>query len=302
MFNRILLFLSMFLFVSPLYASEGKLNIVATTAYNADLVKKIGGGRVNVDFVASPKFNVHFIQPKPSDVRKLAKADLYVNGGLDLEAWSDPLAEAAGKPEFFRGGERSVDLSNGIRLLGIPQGALSRSGGDMHLFGNPHYVMGPENALVMAATLAQKLKELDGAHATFYDANLSQFQSEMKKKIGEWKALCSHCAGKEVYSYHEDIEYLAEFLGLKATQFIETKPGIPPSPRHLQELEDYARANHVQLILQPTYFDKSASDALAEKIAGKVILIAQNVGEIPGAEDIFSFYDYNVKQIAEALK
>lgn len=96
------------LYMVPCYAKDDTLKIVATQTMYADVVKEIGKDKVDVKYVAQPKFNVHFIQPKPSDVRNVAKADLYVNAGLDLEAWSDPLLEAAGKADLFRGAKRTL--------------------------------------------------------------------------------------------------------------------------------------------------------------------------------------------------
>src|SRR3990167_3518430 len=120
-------------------ADSKPLNIVTTQAIFADLVQEIAGDKANVIAIASPKYNVHFIQPKPSDVRKVSKADLYVNAGLDLEAWSDPLLEAVGEPRLFRNREGNVDLSAGIRLLNVPDHPLTRAEGDVHAFGNPHF-------------------------------------------------------------------------------------------------------------------------------------------------------------------
>lgn len=285
---------------APLYAA-GKLNVVASSTFFEDLVKKIGGEKVETSSIASPKVNVHFYQPKPSDVRKVSKADLYVNYGLDLEAWSDPLLEAAGNPALFRGGPRNVDLSLGIPLS-TPPALLSRAAGDQHLFGNPHYIMSPEHAKIMARTLVAKLREADPANAASYDENERAFQSRLDSKIAEWKAECAPFAGREVFSYHDDIEYFARFVGLKAERFLEPKPGIPPTPKHLEELERYAKEGGVKVIVAPTYFAKGTAEALASRIGGRVAVICQNAGEVPGTEDIFAFYDYNFKTIADALK
>src|SRR3989338_7598003 len=75
---------------------EAQLSVVTTTTLFADIVRQVGGDRVEVKSVASPRFNVHFVQPRPSDIRNVGQADLYVFSGLDLEAWSDPLVEATG--------------------------------------------------------------------------------------------------------------------------------------------------------------------------------------------------------------
>jgi zinc/manganese transport system substrate-binding protein len=294
-------FLSALLAASPVDAA-GKLNVVATTAFNADLARKVGGELVDVKSVAPPKFNVHFIQPKPSDVKNVARADVYITSGLDLEAWADPLAEAAGKPRLFRGGLGRVELSEGVSLLKAPQGALSRSQGDIHLFGNPHYHLNPENAKLMARNLAARFGAIDPENAPLYEANAARFVSELDGRIASWRSMCAACAGKEVYAYHDDVAYLADFLGLKADRFLEPKPGIPPVPRHLRDLEEYAVRNSVKAVLQASYFPRAISEELARKIGARVVIIAQGVGEVPEASDVFSLYQFNVKQIAEALK
>lgn len=283
-----------------LHAADGKLKVIATTAFFADLVRQIGKDNVEVKYVASPKFNVHFIAPRPSDVRNTANADLFVHAGLDIEAWVEPLLDAAGKPALFRGGEGNVDLSEGIPLLKVPPARPTRAEGDIHLFGNPHYTLNPENSRIMARTILARLKEKDPSHAAGYEAGAAEFLSRLDGKIAEWKARCAGFRGAEIISYHDDIAYFADFLGLKAEQFIEPKPGIPPTPRHLQFLEEYARANRIKAIVMPTYFPRDAADALAGKIGVRVVTICQNAGELAGTDDVFNFFDFNVKALSGA--
>lgn len=286
----------------PCHAGSNLLKVVATQTMYADIVKEIGKDKVDVKYVAQPKFNVHFIQPKPSDVRNVANADLYVDAGLDLEAWSDSLLEAAGKPGLFRGREKNIDMSKGIRILDAPDHQLSRAEGDIHLYGNPHYTMNPENVSIMAENVLEGLKSIDPANASCYEENEKAFISKLNDKIAEWKKLCQHCKDQEVISYHNDIVYFADFLGMKVGQYIEPKPGIPPTPKHLEFLEGYVKANNIKAILMPTYYPKDAADKLAARVGAKVITICQNVGELPGTDDVFSFFDYNFKQASDALK
>jgi zinc/manganese transport system substrate-binding protein len=298
----VFLFVVLLILNKPLCHADGKLNVVTSTTLFEDLVKQIGCDRVEVRHVASPKFNIHFIQPRPSDVRNVAKADLYVFAGLDLEVWSDPLVEAAGKPEFFRGGSRSLDLSEGIRLLKVPGGALSRAEGDLHLFGNPHYAMNPENARIMMRHIVEKLEKLDPASASYFEENEKKFLSKLNRKIGEWKALCAPVSGKEIYSYHDDIEYFAEFAGLKADYFLEPKPGVPPTPKQFERLQDRAKSGEVKAIVMPTYYPQDTARTFGKRIGLPIVILAQSPGEVPGTEDFFSFFDYNFRQIAEAIK
>lgn len=295
------LLLAIFLSLTHVPAVHAELKVVATQALFADLVKEVGGDKVEVKSIASPKFNVHFYSPKPSDVRAVKEADLYVNAGLDLEAWSDPLLEAAGKPNLMRGQPGNVDLSTGIELLDVPV-SLSRAQGDVHVFGNPHFHMDPENSRIMVRTLTKKMQESDPANAEYFSIQEAKFLKQLDEKIVEWKKLCRHCQGQEIVSYHEDIAYFARFLGLRDQQYIEPKPGIPPTARHLQFLEKYIQDQQVKAIVLPTYYSRNEAKKLATRVGANVITICQNAGELSGTEGFFNFFDHNFRQISEGLQ
>ena len=278
------------------------LRVVTTLSVYADLVRQVGGEDVQVSYVASPRFNAHFIECKPSDVLKVKKADLLVHSGLDLEAWRAPLLDAAGNPNLFQGGKGELDLSTGIPLLEVPDKPLSRLMGDIHIYGNPHYWLGPENAKIMAKEIAAKLSELDPAHETAYQRRLSEFSNRLEGKIAEWKQAAAPIRGKEVIAYHNEWPYLAEFLGIKIEQFLESKPGIPPSPKQLGFLEEYIKSHGIKAIVQPTYFSRASSEALAKRTGAKVVVLCQNLGELPGTDDYFSFIEYDVRQLVSALE
>lgn len=294
------LFVLVFLLPRVAHAAQ-PLRVVATLSTFADLVKQVGGDRVEVATIASPRFNPHFIEPRPSDVLKVKKADLFVHAGLDLEVWRDPLLEAAGNPELFLGRQGNLDLSVGVSLLEVPDKPLSRVMGDIHIYGNPHYWLNPENARIMVLAIAAKLSELDPAHAGDYQKRLGDFLARLDQKSKEWKQLAAPVRGKEAIAYHNEWPYLAEFLGIKIEQFLEPKPGVPPGPKQLGFLETYMKEKNIRLIVQPTYFQRGSSEALAKRTGSKVVILCQNVRELPEASDYFSWMDYNVRQLVQAL-
>ncbi len=278
------------------------LNVVATLSTFGDLAKTIGGDHVKVAIIASPKFNPHFIEPKPSDVLKTQKAQLFVHAGLGLEeAWRGPLVNASGNRDIRPGGPRQLDLSVGVSLLEVPDHAVSRSEGDIHLFGNPHYWINPDNAKIMAGTIAGKLSEMDPANAADYQKNLSGFTAAIDAKIPEWKDKIAPFAGKEIIGYHNEWPYLMAFLGLKMDKFLEPKPGIPPGPKQTQYLMEYMKANGVKVVVQASYYPTKAADALARDVGGKSVLLCQGVGENDDASDFIHMMDYNVNALAQAL-
>ena len=300
--KKIFLVVCALIFSTSVFAADKPLKVVSSTTLAAELMRKIGGEHVKVDSIASPKFNIHFIQPTPNHVRKTAHADLFVFYGLDLEAWADPLLAAAGNPKLFRGDERNLDLSVGIRLLKVPTGNLTRAAGDLHIWGNPHYAMNPENLLIMAETACAKLVEIDSVHAVDYRKNTDAFKSKLSQKISEWKIMSSVATGKEIISYHDDLTYLADFMGFENEMFLEPKPGIPPTPKHLAELEVYGHEHHVRAIAVASYQPRRSAEKLAKRIGAQVVAIAQSPGEIKGTENIFDFYEHNVRALSEVLK
>lgn len=277
------------------------LKVVATQTLFADLVKQIGQDQVAVKSVVSPKFNIHLATPTPLDVRRVREADLYVTAGLDAEPWSDALLEASGNHRLFRGQPGHVDLSQGIALLKIPQ-RLSRADGDIHVFGNPHYHMNPENAKIMADTILRKLQAAAPEQAAFFAAQAETFLNKLEQKLAEWKALCQHCQGQEIISYHDDLCYFTQFLGMKSEQFIEPKPGIPPAPKHLNFLESYTKEHGVKAVVLPTYFSRQAARQLAVRTGAKIVTLIQGAGEIPETVGFFEFFDYNIRQISQGVR
>ena len=282
--------------------ADDKIKVVATLSTFGDVVKQIGGDYVEVSSIASPKFNPHFIEPKPSDVFKLKKADLFAYSGLDLEAWKDPLVTAAGNPEFRQGGNGVIDLSQGLNLLEVPDRTVSRAEGDIHQFGNPHYWLDPSNALHFAETIRDKLSEKAPEHKADFEKNFQQFKGRLTVKIKDWKTRMQNYSGSEFVGYHNEWVYLMQFLGLKMKEFLEPKPGIPPTPKQLIFLESYIKENKIKGVIQPTFYPVDSSEALTEKTGVPLLKIAQNVSEVSQAEDYFSLIEFDVSEIEGALK
>ncbi len=283
-------------------AAEKRLNVVATLTTFADLAKMIGGDHVQGSAVAAPQFNPHFIEPKPSDVLRVKRADLFIHAGLDLELWRGPLLDAAGNTSVMPGQPGELDLSRGIALLEVPDHPVSRAEGDIHIYGNPHYWMDPENAKIMAKTIADKLSAVDPAHAQEYQQHLQQFMVRLDQKMTEWRSQLAAFRGQELVGYHNEWPYLMRFAGLRMDKFLEPKPGIPPTPKQLEFIEQYVGEHKIRGIAQATFFPQRAAQAVGQHTGAKIVLLCQSVGEVPEASDYIAMLDYNVRQLIAALQ
>ena len=209
--------------------------------------------------------------------------------------------DAAGKTALFPGGVGELDLSQGIALLEVPSRAVSRAEGDIHLYGNPHYWVHPENAKQMAKTIADKLSALDPEHAADYQQHLQAFVTRLDERIRSWHARLAPYQGRELVGYHNEWPYLIRFAGLRMEHFLEPKPGIPPTPRQIEFIQRYATEHHVRAIVQATYFPAQAAQILAKRAGMSVVLLCQNVHEVPEAADYVATVEYNVSQLIRGL-
>ena len=122
-----------------------KVNVVASTLDMADIAKQVGGDKVSVYAVSTGKYDLHFFDPRPSQVMKLRRADLLIVGGLDVDIWIQGLIDASRNRRIRFGAEGYVDPSAGIRPIQVPKGRIDGSMGDVHPYGNPHYWVTREN-------------------------------------------------------------------------------------------------------------------------------------------------------------
>lgn len=227
----------------------------------------------------------------------MKKAEVFVHAGLDLELWRGPLLNAVGNRQIRPGNSGDLDLSRGVVLLEVPDRKQSRAEGDIHLYGNPHYWLDPANAKIMASTIGDKLAELDPANAEAYRGKVALLHARIDENIAEWLSRIAPYKGYEVLGYHRQWPYLAEFLGLKMEQYLEPKPGVPPGPKHLDSLVEYAKSSNVRGIVQAVYFPDRASKTLSKRMEAPVVKLSLNVGDTPKVEDYLAIMEYNVEQL-----
>lgn len=286
----------------PTLGAAEPLKVVTTLPTFAAITAAIAGERAEVSAIVPPQFNPHFIEPRPSDVLRVKRCDLFIHTGLDLEVWREPLVNRSGNLRVRPGGDRVLDLSStGVRLLEIPIRPLSRAEGDIHLHGNPHYWHDPENGLIMARAIAGKLAAIDPDHAGEYEAALARFERALRSAMARWQDELRPSAGRALIGYHNEWAYLMKFLGLRMEQFIEPKPGIPPSPRHLEMLMSYIRSERIPATVQASFYPTDAAEKLGEHTGLRLAVLCQNVGELPACTDYLSMFEHNVSTLREAM-
>jgi len=278
-----------------------KLNIVTTTSDLAAIAQEVGGDEVDVTSIAKGYQDPHFVDAKPSYLLKLKKADLFIQVGLELEiGWAPPLLLNARNSKILPGNAGFLDASDGCDILEKKM-SVDRSQGDVHPFGNPHYWLDPENGRVMAKSIAKRLSELDPAHADVFKTNLAAFEDKLTNKEKEWAKMAASLKGGNVVFYHNSWSNFTKRFGLNAVGFVEIKPGVPPSPAHIQELSAQIKKDQVKAILVEPYFDTKLPDKIARETGARVLLIAPSVGAVAAVQSYTDLFDYDLKLLADAV-
>ena len=283
--------------------AQAKLNIVVTTPDLASIAKEVGGDKVEITTLARPTEDPHFVDAKPSFIVKLNKADALVEGGAELEVGWLPALLAGARNEKLASGQPGRILCNeGIRMLEVPS-QLTRAEGDIHPMGNPHFVVDPANARIIALHLVDAFSKLDSSSAAVFQANGKKFTATLDAKLTEWTAKLAPFKGAKVVSYHKSWPYFAEQFGLEMDIFLEPKPGIPPSPAHLADVIAKMKEQHARVIIVDPYLNRKTAETVARSTDATVVDVAQFPGGVKGTDGGYiALIDYVVNSLAKALE
>jgi len=282
--------------------ASAKLNVVATTPDLASVAKEIGGDKIELTTLARPTEDPHFVDAKPSFIVKLNKADVLIHGGADLEVgWLPKLIEQARNAQIVSAAKGEVRCCEGVKMLEVPQ-ELDRSKGDIHAAGNPHFMVDPENAKIVAHHIADAFAKHDPANQAFYLTNSAKFMTALEAKLDEWQAKLAPFKGQQIVAYHNSWTYFAQRFGLKIELFLEPKPGIPPSPSHLADVIAKMKERQARVIIVDPYLSRKTAETVARSTGATVVDVAQMPGGVKGTESGYlALMDYLVNSMAKAF-
>ena len=283
-------------------SADTKIRIMTATTDLASLAQEIGGDRAEVESVARGYQDPHFVDPKPSFLLKLSKAELLIVVGLELEiGWLPPLITQSSNPRIQVGAPGYLDASRFAKILEIPTGQVTRAEGDVHPLGNPHYWLDPDNGLRIAKGIQNKLSEMRPNDAAYFAQRYDSFEQRLKQAEQQWLAQMKPYAGRKVVTYHRSWPNFAEHFGLDVVGYVEPRPGIPPSPQHTVELIGQMKRDGVKVIMVEPYFDLKTPNAIARDTGAVVVVLMPSVGGEKEITDYFKLFDYDIAKLKKAF-
>lgn len=326
---------------SALEAQE-PVRVVATLPVYAAIARAIGGDQVVVTSIADPNEDAHFVRPKPSFALDLRRADLFVTTGLDLELWVPSLLDRAGNSDVLEGGRGYVTAYTGIKLLDIPESADRSQGdihiyGNPHLHTDPLRALqvarnittglkrvAPERSAAFERGLAtftretyrrlfgERLVEMLGGEALeqlalsgnlFPFLERQRFQGRpLRSFLGGWLERASDFRGQRMICYHKDWAYFEERFGVTCADYVESKPGIPPTPRHVARLIGLMRQEGIGVVIAPSYYSEDQVRQVAERGGAVPLVVPFYPNPRAGIHTYFDLVDHWIDEVDEAFE
>jgi len=284
------------------HSAFADLKVATSLSDLASVAEFVGGKHVKVVSLCKGYQDPHFVPAKPSLMKAIQDADIFISVGLELDSgWLPLVLPGSRNPKIQPGAKGFVDASEGVTVLDKPSGTVSRAEGDVHPLGNPHYYADPKNLEIVADHLARVFAEQDPANAKEYETNAKAFNVRMEKNLKNWTGSLERFKNAKIVPYHKNLDYLLKRFGLGLFATVEPKPGIPPSPRYLTETAEAMKAAGVKVVLYQPYYDVDTAKAVAAKADGTAYEIPNEVGGVPEAKDVFSKFDFIVSTLVKAL-
>lgn len=318
-----------------------QVKVVTSLTTYAAIAREIVGDRGTVSSIAKGDENPHYVQPKPSFVPLLSQADLFVTTGLDLELWVPALLDKAGNAKVTEGGPGYVAAYTGVDLLDVPTSFSRTQGdihvyGNPHIWTDPLNAVqiarniltglkrvSPANAdyftarekdfedrvyrALFGAELVQllggqTLADLDRQGKLFDFLKARQYQgAPLFNRLGGWLKQALPYRGTLVACYHKEWDYFSREYQVSCFDYIEPKPGIPPTPRHVQEIIVGMRQKHIPVLLSTNYYDRNQVLEVAQRTGAKAVIVPSNTGGAPGIVSYFDLMNLWLTELGRAF-
>jgi zinc/manganese transport system substrate-binding protein len=282
--------------------AQAQIYVVTTDPTLADLARSVGGDKVRVESLSRGTDDPHQVEPRPSMVVKVSRAQVFARIGMDLDMWADGILDKAGNRNVIRGGKGYADCSVGIRPLEVPTTRLDPSMGDIHVYGNPHYLLDPANGIIAAGNIAAALIRVDPANRDYYAQRHQAFGRDLLNALNRWRGMLAPYRGAQVVVYHKSWTYFMARFGLKEFGSIEPKPGIPPSPGHVNDLVRNMKSAGVRVMLMENFRARRFPDMIERQTGAKAVFVPGAVEAEPGIDSYIKLFDTIVNRLSAALK
>ncbi|MGE4272682.1 MAG: metal ABC transporter substrate-binding protein [Desulfitobacterium sp.] len=289
--------------------SNLKQNVVITSISPlADLIKEVGGDRIQVVSLVPTGSDPHTYEPKADAVRQVATAKLFFANGVGQEYYLEDLISNSQNPSI-----RTVVLSEGLPLLGVKEydahkeeGTHTEGDGHDHSQGNPHLWLDVTNAQHYVEKIRDVLIETYPQDQEVFATNAQNYLLELES-LDQWiqeQIQTIPENHRQIIVYHNAWSYYTERYGLTVLRTVvsgeESEPLLMEYTQLLQLIEEH----DVKAIFGEVGFNNKLILKLAQDTGIKVVddLYPDTLGVSPDTDSYIGIMKHNTNAFVSALK
>jgi zinc/manganese transport system substrate-binding protein len=273
--------------------AQTRLKVLATFSILGDLVKNVGGDRIEVATLVGPSSDAHVYAPAPADAKKVADAKVVVTNGLGFEGWLSRLVRASGSRAPV------IITTTGITVRRVA-GAHGPSEAD------PHAWQSVANAKVYVANIRSALIAADPEGKPTYETNAADYLARLDTLDQEIKVAVAAIPAerRRIISTHDAFGYFQGAYGIAfiAPQGVSTE--AEASARDLARIITQVKQQRIPALFLENISDPRLMQRIAQetgaRIGGKLYsdALTDAGGEAP---TYIAMMRHNMQQISAAL-
>lgn len=306
--TKILLILLLGCFSAFAQESKVKLEVVTTLFPTYDFAKQIGQDKVNISLLLPPGVESHTFEPKPQDVVRINKADVFIYTVKDMEPWVEDLLKGVSSKNLA-----IVDSSLGIELMSGDDHEHEHAEEDEHGHHHqgkkdPHIWVDLGHAQTMVDTIAKALADKDPDNREFYLKNAEEYKIKLAEIDSRFKETLSTAKHKTIiYGGHFAFGYFTRRYGLEhASPYDGFSPNAQPSPKAIGDLIKKLRTSGIKYIYYEELLDPKVARVIAQETGAKLELLhaAHNIskGELNRGVTFLDIMEDNLKKLKVGLE
>lgn len=286
---------------------SGRLRVVATIFPVYEFARAVAGDKAGVTMLLPPGMEPHSFEPRPEDIVRVGRADLFIYTNRYMEPWAAKIVKGAG------GGKLTVvDASQGAKFLKAGNGE-DHDGHDDGEHGHegegmdPHLWLDFTNAQLMVDTIAAALAERDPANRAVYLANAAAYRAKLVDLDERYRAGLAACATRTVlHGGHFAFGYLASRYGLRYESAYAVSADAEPTPAKLAKLVKQVRAEGLKHIYTEELLDPRTAETIARETGASILMLhgAHTVSkaDLDRGGTFISLMEKNLASLREGLQ
>ncbi|MFD3445882.1 metal ABC transporter substrate-binding protein [Microbacteriaceae bacterium 4G12] len=281
--------------------TKGTLKVYTTIFPIADFAKKIGGDYVDVQSIYPAGADAHTYEPTQKQMVDIAKGDLFVYNGAELEPFAEKMEKSLKKEKV-----KVLDSSQGVQLIqfaGVDDDGHKVSGHQHN--EDPHIWLDPTLAMKQAENIKNALVELQPNHKEEFEKNYDALKAKFTDLDNQFKDLVQQAKTKEILVSHAAYGYWEHRYGIKQIPIAGLSSSDEPSQKQLADIAKTAKEHHLKYILFETFSTPKVAEVVQKETETKILrlnhLATITDNDVKNKKDYFSLMEDNIAILKQAM-